>query len=133
MSDTENTSPKPLDAFASLPDGPVDMFNQLRFHRTAHYPEASGKTPCSGREAFARYAELLTPLLAEFGGCLRIWQGQVHAELTRSGEQWDVMMVVRYPNAAAVTGLLSHPGFHAIHPHREAAIADSRTFICTPQ
>lgn len=133
MSQDSKPSAGPLDTFDSLPDGPVDMFNQLRFHAQAQYPENSGESPCSGREAFARYAGLLAPLLAEFGGAVRVWQGRVHAELTRSSEPWDVMMVVRYPNAAAVKGLLLHPGFHAIHHHREAAIADSRTYICTPE
>lgn len=133
MNTAKPSSPRPLDAFDSLPDGPVDMFNQLRFHEVAQYAEAAGEKPCSGREAFARYAQLLGPLLAELGGCVRIWQGSVHGELTRSGEAWDVMMVVRYPNPASVSGLLQHPGFHAIHHHREAAIADSRTWICVPE
>ncbi len=124
----------PVDALQQLAHaGPIDMVNHFRFHETAHYPEGSDEPVRSGREAFAIYAQSLGPVLEAAGGCVRVWRGKVHYEITREGaDTWDEMMVVRYPSKAALLGLFANPAFAAIHHHRAAALADSRTYICVP-
>ena len=113
-------------------DGPVDMVNQFRFHPTARYAAGSSEPNRSGREAFAIYAGLLAPVVKACGGSIRVWHGQVHIEITGHDEpQWDEILVVRYPSRKQLIKLLSSPEFAHIHHHRAAAIADSRTFICT--
>jgi uncharacterized protein (DUF1330 family) len=114
-------------------DGPIDMVNHFRFRETALYSPDSGEPTRSGREAFALYAQSLGPVLEAAGGCVRIWRGKVHFEITSEGaDTWDEMMVVRYPSKAALLGLFANPAFAAIHHHRAAALADSRTYICIP-
>jgi len=113
-------------------EGPVDMFNQLKFRPQARYPQELAQPACTGEQAFQRYAELLQPVLPTIGGSIKIWLGRVHAELTPgNGESWDVMAVFRFPSVDALIQLFSNPDFHAVHVHREAAVANSRTFVCS--
>ena len=53
-----NPSREQMRAFAeAMPaDTPIVMLNLLRFSPQANYPSDSDETPCSGREAYARYS-----------------------------------------------------------------------------
>jgi len=114
--------------------GPVDAFNQLKFRKTAKYPDEMTMPTCSGKEAFKRYSDSLPPVLAKIGGSVKIWHGKVHAELTPSnGESWDVMLVFRFQSVGALMQLFADPDFQAVHVHREAAIENSRTFVCSSE
>lgn len=126
-------SQNPIDLLQTLSiEGPVDVFNQLKFRETAKYPDGSDHTPCSGKQAFKRYSELLPPVLAKIGGSVKIWHGKVAAELTPGkGESWDLMLVFQFRSVAALIQLFDDPDFHAVHVHREAAVAHAHTFICT--
>jgi len=123
----------PIELLQSLSiEGPVDMFNQLKFRDRAKYPDGTNPGSCSGKEAFQRYSDLLPPVLAKIGGSVKIWRGKVHAELTPgNGESWDVMLVFQFRSIDALIQLFEDPDFHAVHVHREAAVAHARTFVCT--
>jgi uncharacterized protein (DUF1330 family) len=123
----------PVDLLQSLSiEGPVDVFNQLKFRDRAEYPDGSGHPACSGREAFRRYSDGLPPVLAKIGGSIKIWRGRVHAELSPgNAETWDLMLVFQFPSIDALIRLFEDPDFQAVHVHREAAIAQARTFVCT--
>jgi uncharacterized protein (DUF1330 family) len=126
-------SQNPIDLLQTLSiEGPVDVFNQLKFREAAKYPDGTDHPPCSGKQAFKRYSELLPPVLAKIGGSIKIWRGKVHAELTSGNdESWDILLVFRFPSVGALIQLFGDPDFNAVHVHREAAVANSRTFICT--
>jgi uncharacterized protein (DUF1330 family) len=113
-------------------DGPVDMVNLFKFHDIAQYEEGSKEPERTGREAFATYVRELKPIVKPAGTGTEIWRGAVHFDLTaNSTDTWDEMLVVRYPSRAALIDLLSSKAFHHIHHHRAAALADSKTWVCT--
>jgi uncharacterized protein (DUF1330 family) len=47
-------------------------------------------------------------------------------------EQWDLLLLVRYPSAAAFLSMLSDPEYKAATVHRSAALSDSRLIGTTP-
>lgn len=113
-------------------DAPVVMLNLLRYREQAVYPEAAQVPPCSGREAYQRYGRVAQQQVAAVGGEL-LWLGAVQAQLIApSDEQWDEVMLVRYPSVTAFLQMLSEPDYQAATVHRTAALANSR-LIATQQ
>ena len=41
-------------------------------------------------------------------------------------EQWDVLILVRYPSPTAFIDMVTTPEYQALSGHRTAALADSR-------
>lgn len=122
-----------LTQLQALPqDTPVVMLNLLRYREQAVYPEAAQAPPCSGREAYRRYGRVAQQQVAAVGGEL-LWLGAVQAQLIApTDEQWDEVMLVRYPSVAAFLQMLSEPDYQAATVHRTAALANSR-LIATQQ
>ena len=119
-------TPESVGAFAQRApdDTPLVMLNLLRFREVADYPEAEQQV--SGREAYARYGELVQPFLAAVGGRLE-WQGAAHEPLIAPDEErWDACLLVRYPSKAAFLEMVMNPEYQAITVHRTAALSDSR-------
>ena len=61
-------------------DGPIVMINLLRYRAEADYPESFDAAPCSGREAYQRYAAVATQRVAAVGGRL-VWLASAGATL----------------------------------------------------
>ena len=102
------------------------MINLLRFHEQAVYPDGSGHAPCSGREAYQRYAAVALQKVQEVGG-RPIWGGAVsHALIAPPGERWDEAVLVEYPERSAFLRMVGMPDYQACAVHRTAALADSR-------
>ena len=112
------------------PDTPVVMLNLLRFHEQAQYPSDSGHAPCSGVEAYARYTAHALPAVKAAGGELVFQARAVAYPVALPGEQWDEVLLVRYPNIAAFFGMVMAPDYQAQSVHRTAALEDAR-LICT--
>ena len=115
---------------ATLPqDTPITMLNFLRFHDTAQYKENSGadnNSACSGRDAYARYAEIAMRKVIEVGGH-PLYVGRVAAQLIApSDEVWHEVILIRYPNLAAFSRMLMMPDYRAATKHRTAALDDAR-------
>lgn len=109
---------------------PIMMLNLLRFAATADYPDGFDAEPCSGAEAYGRYAAAVTPFL-ERAGARPIWGAPAHGTVIGPEEEaWDVAFGVRYPSRAAFIGMVTDPEYLEIAPHRAAALADSRLIIC---
>ena len=118
-----------LSADAELP-GAILMLNMLRFRDEADYPTGFEAEPCSGEEAYDRYATLSKPFLDGVGGS-PVWAGPARtAVIAPEGESWDVCFLVRYPSRKAFLAMATDPGYLAIVPHRSAALADSRLVLC---
>lgn len=115
-------------AFAALPDddGAVSMLNLLRYRERAEYVGHPEQQPCSGREAYARYAKLAFPLVSAVGArpvFIGICIGHVIAP---PSERWDDLLLVEYPTRHAFVDALTSTAYRAISFHRTAALQDSR-------
>jgi len=121
-----------MQAFASQleTEGPIVMVNLLRYRGNAAYPDGFAAAPCSGREAYQRYSEVALRTVAEVGGAL-VYLGQVAVSvIAPAGEEWDDVVLVRYPSRRAFLEMIGRPDYQAGAVHRSAALADSR-LICT--
>tara|TARA_R110002110_G_scaffold205066_1_gene416679 strand:- start:73061 stop:73474 length:414 start_codon:yes stop_codon:yes gene_type:complete len=114
------------------PDTPVVMLNLLRFMEEAAYPPGSEHSPCTGREAYARYSAHAHAAVAEAGGSL-VWSGSALSHpIAPPGERWDEILLVRYPSIDAFLGMVMAPDYQKESIHRTAALADSR-LVCMQQ
>ncbi len=121
-------SAEALQAFVEAPDdgGPVVMINLLRYRDRAVYAEGADAEPCSGREAYQRYAEGVLSRLASVGA-RPIWAGSVAATvIAPHGERWHDAILVEYPSRKAFLEMVSQPEYQAVVHHRTAALEDSR-------
>jgi uncharacterized protein (DUF1330 family) len=107
-------------------DKPVAMINLLRYRERAAYPADFDSEPCSGREAYQRYAAVAGRKIEEIGARL-IWIGDVDLSvIAPEGEALDEALIVQYPSVKAFLGMLAMEDYRAATVHRTAALADSR-------
>ncbi|TJY59023.1 DUF1330 domain-containing protein [Sinimarinibacterium sp. CAU 1509] len=131
MTQTVNPTGADLKRIAtSIPmDTPVTMLNLLRFRAEAAYPADSGCTPCSGREAYARYSTQAFGKVREVGGELVYQADAIGRFIGPDGEDWDEVLLVRYPSLQAFLAMVSMPDYQAMTVHRTAALADARLTV----
>jgi uncharacterized protein (DUF1330 family) len=117
--------------FASVPaDVPVHMLNLVRFHEKAQDP--TGSHTRSGKQAYAKYLELFTPMMRAAGGRIA-WMGTAHHTLIAPpGEIWDEIIVVEYPKIDTFAKLIRSAEYKAILHHRLAGVSDTRLVVATP-
>ncbi|MBA1274973.1 DUF1330 domain-containing protein [Stutzerimonas azotifigens] len=123
-----NPSREQLEQFArTMPSAvPILMLNLLRYNEQAAYPPGSSHRPCSGREAYARYSRVALQHLRAVGAEVEI-MAQAHAALIAPpGEDWDELLLVRYPSKDAFLSMIANDDYLAASEHRTAALADSR-------
>jgi uncharacterized protein (DUF1330 family) len=109
--------------------GPIVMINLLRYREQAAYPQGTNATPCSGQEAYQRYAAVATRTIAEVGGRI-VWMGAVKtAVIAPQGEESDDAILVQYPSRQAFVDVVSRADYQAAAFHRTAALADSRLLL----
>jgi len=108
--------------FGAPEDGPYVMVNLLKFRDKAAYEDGS-EPELSGREAYARYGEGVSKLVAELGGRM-LFSGDVTSLMIGEVEElWDMVALVEYPSLAAFQAMAMSPGMHAIEHHRKAGLA----------
>ncbi len=109
---------------------PITMINLLRFRQQADYAEGVDAEPCSGPEAYQRYAEGAVSAVAKVGG-RPIWGAEARQTVIGPvDEAWDQAFIVFYPSRNAFLQMVQDPDYQAIVPHRTAALADSRLIRC---
>jgi uncharacterized protein (DUF1330 family) len=113
------------DIFSKIPSGiPIVMVNLLKFREDADYGDAS--ISCTGREAYQTYSKTALRKVREVGG-EPIWLGNVSGCLIApDGEEWDQVLLVRYPSINAFKKMLKMPDYQESTVHRTAALIDSR-------
>ena len=113
-----------LDAFQSLPaDVPIFMLNQVRFRERADYTDDAH---VSGAAAYGQYATETAPLLNGVGGEV-VWRGLPETTLIGPNqERWDLVFIVRYPDAKAFLKMIGSEDYQKAVAHRRAAVEDSR-------
>ncbi len=104
------------------PDEPVVMLNLLKYRDVA--ASGFGVDGLSGREAYEVYGRAFAEFNPRFGG-QPIWVGR-GLNTVIGEEDWDVVILVRYPTRAQFLGMISDPDYQKIAPIRAAALADSR-------
>ncbi|MBZ9664249.1 DUF1330 domain-containing protein [Pseudomonas sp. LMG 31766] len=129
-----NPNREDLQAFAErMPgDTPILMLNLLRFNDRATYDADGLHAPCSGREAYARYSRTALGKVKGVGGEVQVMADVHLALIAPKEEQWDLLLLVRYPSSAAFLSMLSDPEYQTATVHRSAALADSRLIATTP-
>jgi len=98
---------------AEDPGGPVVMLNLLRF--------AEG-----GREAYAQYAAALSEtFLPRYGGeVLYAGEGST-ALVAESGQDWDAVLLVRYPSREAFSRMVADPAYQQVTHLRTGALTEA--------
>ena len=117
---TVEPSPERLQGFlAKLDDAtPLVMINLLRYRERAQYPAGAGADPCSGREAYQRYAAVALQKVASVGGRI-VWMGRVAASvIAPEGEEWHDAVLVEYPSRKAFVEIATSKEVAAIGVHR---------------
>lgn len=112
-------------------DAPLTLINFFQFRPEAHYPAGDAHSPCSGEEAFRRYAAVSAPALAKAGGHF-LEMGGFGGTLMGTEESWHFVAVGRYPNRAAFLALYEDPAYQAAFVHRRAACLRQRVEIVSP-
>ncbi|GAA0220696.1 hypothetical protein GCM10009539_02410 [Cryptosporangium japonicum] len=103
-----------LKAFlADDPDEPVVMVNLLRY--------AEG-----GRESYAKYAAALRDRFLERYGAKVLYAGDGDTALVaEDGQQWDAVLLVRYPSRRAFTAMVADPEYQKITHFRTEALSEA--------
>jgi uncharacterized protein (DUF1330 family) len=101
-----------LKQFLAEDDGrPVVMLNLLRFK------------PDGGRERYAEYARAIIPHLSRVGGEV-VYLGDTATPLVQpdQGNDWDAVLLVRYPNRQAFSAMVADPDYQQITHLRTEAL-----------
>lgn len=95
------------------PGGPVVMLNLLRFKD-------------GGRELYARYAHALeTTFLPRYGAEV-LYAGDGSTTLVaETGQDWDVVLLVRYPSRAAFSQMVADPEYQEVTSLRTDALVEA--------
>lgn len=125
---TIEPSREQLQAFTDQPDdgAPIVMLNLLRYRAQADYSQHPRQTPCSGRDAFKRYAKQSIACIEGVGGKVLFIGAALATVIGPEAEQWDDIFLVRYPSRRAFMEMLASAEYRAIAFHRSAALQDSR-------
>ncbi len=127
-----NPTPEQLAALAALDqDAPVLMLNLLRFREDA-YP-GSVADGMSGLAAYREYQRRVAGLGDVFTGEVVVAGDRGPTVIGPDHEQWDEMLVVRYPSLRAFFLMLQDPGYQEVARYRTAAVADSRLVAFSAQ
>jgi len=114
------------DALAEMrsrdPQEPVYMLNLLKYRDTAR--GGFGVDGLSGQAAYQEYGRRFAELNPRFGG-EPIWMGRAHVSII-GDENWDLVILVRYPTRKQFLDMIADPDYQAIAPIRAAALEDSR-------
>ncbi|GAB2885356.1 DUF1330 domain-containing protein [Nocardioides pacificus] len=98
---------------ADDPGGPVVMLNLLRF--------ADG-----GRELYAQYGAALAKTFLPRYGAQVLYAGDGSSVLVaEDGQQWDAVVVVRYPSRAAFGQMVADPEYQEVTELRTRALSEA--------
>jgi len=111
-----NPTGEQMKAFAELQDeGPIFMINLLKFK------------PDGGRESYQTYGQKFSEMMMPKGVEV-IYRG--NAVMSVIGEEeWDEVIVVKYPSKAAFIEMTVDAAYQEISKHRTAGIEDSRLVL----
>ncbi|WP_026152126.1 DUF1330 domain-containing protein [Actinopolyspora halophila] len=95
-----------------LPDGPIVMLNLLRF-------------AADGRSLYNQYTQKARPLLQRYGGEVLYAGDGATPLVAEEGQDWDAVLLVRYPDREAFTRMVADPEYQEIASLRTRALAEA--------
>jgi uncharacterized protein (DUF1330 family) len=102
------------------PGGPVVMLNLLRFTD-------------DGRDDYAQYAAALNETFLPRYGAEVLYAGDGSTALVaEAGQDWDAVLLVRYPSRAAFSEMVADPEYHAVTALRTSALQEAVLQATTP-
>jgi uncharacterized protein (DUF1330 family) len=104
------------------------MLNLLKFKERAD-SEGGG----SGQESYARYGALAIQKVTERGGSV-VWMGTPDEVIIgdEDANDWDMVILVMYPNRAAFIDMASDPDYQRGHADREGGVERMALMAMTP-
>ena len=102
-------TPEQIQQFLSLPDRPVVMVNLLKFKEG------------TGAQEYGKYGQAMQTILKGVGAEI-LFSGQCQMTLI-GGAEWDVVALVRYPNARALIEMSQSAVYQEAHVHRAEGLA----------
>jgi uncharacterized protein (DUF1330 family) len=120
-----------LAAFAAADQTqPIAMLNLLKFRDKAEYTDGRDAKGLSGRDAYGLYGMVAMQKIAEAGGRL-FWGAPETATVIGGAEdEWDMVVIIRYPNRAAFLKMIALPDYLAAIPHRDAGLIRTAVLDC---
>ena len=116
-------------ALVEAPDpGPICVVNFVKLRAQARYEAGATDSPCTGTEAFLRYGAGSVPRILAVGGTV-VFAGPQERTLIGADEDWDVIVVVTYPDRAALLRLFRDAEYRAAFRHRRAGVERYRAVI----
>ncbi len=98
---------------AEDPGGPVVMLNLLRFR------------PDGGRQRYAEYVEHFRDTSGPFGAEVLYVGDGLTALVAEPGQQWDAVLLVRYPNRKSFSDMVRDPAYQRGSHLRTEALAEA--------
>lgn len=109
-------------------EGPIIVTNLIKLRDVAAYPDGHPDTGSSGLAALLRYGAGSEPRIESVGGRV-LGSGAMAGIVVGDEEDWDVMIVVRFPSRGAYVRLFQDADYRAVYHHRRAAIARYHSFV----
>ncbi len=120
-------NPEQFQKFAADPTpGPVVMLNLLKFRARAE-GEAG-----SGADAYARYGEAVTEMLAARGARVLFTGRPTQVLVGHEANHWDAIALVEYPSRTAFLEMVTSAEYQKAHAHREAGLERTALIACAP-
>ncbi|WP_017597992.1 DUF1330 domain-containing protein [Nocardiopsis lucentensis] len=99
-------------ALSEVPDGPVVMLNLLRFA-----PD--------GRSSYEEYSHRAGRFLRKYGAELLYAGDGTTPLVAEDGQDWDAVLLVRYPSREAFGRMVADPGYQEITHLRARALSEA--------
>jgi len=118
------------DILAGPAEAPLCIINLVKL-RTQAEDGSSIAAARTGLEAFLQYGAGSLPRINAAGGTMA-FSGRIAGQLVGDdADDWDLGVVVRWPNRRAMLSLFQDPAYRAAFPHRRAAVARYRATVIT--
>ena len=105
---------------AEGPDEPVVMLNLLRFKLDG------------GRDRYFEYVEAMAPVMPKYGLEL-VYVGSGDMPLAAEpGQEWDAVVLVRYPSRQAFADMVRSPEYQAVEHLRAEGLIEATLQPTTP-
>ena len=117
-------------------DGPVVMVNMLKFNDRADYPgDYEGPdADVTGKDAYGRYQHAFTVAVGDTSQAEVLYDGPVDqvfiGEEGGAAEDWDKMLIVRYPSKEHFLAMMANEDYRAALVHRYAALERTVLLRC---
>ena len=115
---------------ASEQTKPIAMLNLLKFRENAEYADGRDAGGLSGSAAYGLYGQVAMRKIEEVGG--RMFWGAPAAQTVIGGvdDDWDMVVIIRYPNRAAFLRMIEMPDYLEAIVHRDAGLTRTAVIAC---